>query len=174
MTLKPGSDEVLFLPLGGVGEIGMNLYLYGHAGKWLMIDCGVTFGDSTTPGVDVIMPDPEFIEERRKDLVGLVLTHAHEDHIGAVPHLWRRLRCPIYATPFTAALLQRKLEEAGLAGEARITVVPLSGRFAIAPFELQLITLTHSIPEPNAIVLRKPVGIVLHTGDWKQIGSAHV
>ncbi|HLB80253.1 MAG TPA: ribonuclease J, partial [Dongiaceae bacterium] len=167
MIDRPGADELLFLPLGGTGEIGMNLNLYGHAGKWLMIDLGITFGDDTTPGIEVIMPDPGFIAERRADLAGLVLTHAHEDHIGAVPYLWPRLRCPIFATPFTAALLRRKLRDAGLQDQAPITEVPMSGRFAVGPFELELITLTHSIPEPNAVVVRTPLGTVLHTGDWK-------
>jgi ribonuclease J len=163
----PGKDDLLFLPLGGTGEIGMNLNLYGHAGKWLMIDCGVTFGDDSAPGVDVIMPDPDFIERRRDNLVGLLLTHAHEDHLGAVPYLWKRLRCPVYATPFTATVLRDKLEQAGILGEVPLTVIGMSERFEIAPFDLQLITLTHSIPEPNAVVLRTPLGTVLHTGDWK-------
>ena len=163
----PGKNDLLFLPLGGTGEIGMNLNLYGHAGKWLMIDCGVTFGNDTTPGVDVIMPDPAFIERRRANLVGLVLTHAHEDHIGAVPYLWKRLQCPVYATPFTAAVLREKLAEAGLLDAVPLNEIGMSERFSIAPFELQLITLTHSIPEPNAVVLRTPLGTVLHTGDWK-------
>ena len=167
MIERPTADELLFLPLGGAGEIGMNMNLYGHAGKWLMIDLGITFGDESTPGIDVIMPDPQFIVERREDLAGLVLTHAHEDHIGAVPYLWRQLRCPIYATPFTASVLRRKLVEAGLQHEARITEVPMSGRFTVGPFEIELITLTHSIPEPNAVVVRTPLGTVLHTGDWK-------
>ncbi len=167
MTDRPAAGELLFLPLGGAGEIGMNLNLYGHAGKWLMIDLGVTFGDDSTPGIDVIMPDIGFIAERRADLAGLVLTHAHEDHIGAVPYLWPRLRCPIYATPFTAAVLRRKLQEAGLAGEARITEIPMSGRFTVEPFDLELVTLTHSIPEPNAVIIRTPLGTVVHTGDWK-------
>jgi len=161
------SRELLFLPLGGAGEIGMNLNLYGYDGKWLMVDLGVTFGDDSVPGIEVVMPDPSFIEERRDDLIGLVLTHAHEDHIGAVQYLWRRLRCPIYATAFTASVLRRKLAEAGLEREARITEIPLSGRFALGPFELELITLTHSIPEPNALAIRTPAGTVLHTGDWK-------
>ncbi len=163
----PGKDDLFFLPLGGTGEIGMNLNLYGHAGKWLMIDCGVTFGDDNAPGIDVIMPDPDFIERRRDSLLALVLTHAHEDHLGAVPYLWKRLRCPVYATPFTATVLRNKLEQAGLLGEVPITVIGMSDRFDIGPFDLQLITLTHSIPEPNAVVLRTPVGTVLHTGDWK-------
>jgi ribonuclease J len=159
--------ELLFLPLGGAGEIGMNLNLYGFGGKWLMVDLGVTFGDERTPGIEVIMPDIGFIESRRKDLVGLVLTHGHEDHIGAVPYLWPRLRCPIYATPFTAALVRRKLQEIGEAENADITEIPMSGRFKLSPFELELVTLTHSIPEPNAVVIRTPLGTLLHTGDWK-------
>jgi len=164
---RPTADELLFLPLGGAGEIGMNLNLYGHAGKWLMIDLGVTFGGDETPSIEVIMPDPTFITERVHDLAGLVLTHAHEDHIGAVPYLWPKLKCPLYATPFTASVLRRKLQEVGLEGKARITEIPMSGKFSIPPFELELITLTHSIPEPNAVVLRTRLGTVLHTGDWK-------
>ncbi|HVO03452.1 MAG TPA: ribonuclease J [Candidatus Cybelea sp.] len=164
---RPGPDELLFLPLGGAGEIGMNLSLYGHAGKWLMIDLGVTFGGDETPSIEVIMPDPAFITERARDLAGLVLTHAHEDHIGAVPYLWPRLNCPLYATPFTASVLRRKLAEVGLETKAKITEIPMSGKFSVGPFELELITLTHSIPEPNAVVLRTKLGAVLHTGDWK-------
>jgi ribonuclease J len=160
-------NALYFLPLGGTGEIGMNLNLYGHGGKWLMIDLGVMFGDDSTPGIDVIMPDIRYIEERRNSLAGLVLTHAHEDHIGAVPYLWPRLRCPIYATAFTASVVRQKLREHGLTEDAPITEVPLSGKFSIPPFDLELITLTHSIPEPNAIVIRTPAGNVLHTGDWK-------
>ena len=160
-------DELAFLALGGVGEIGMNLSLYGYGGRWLMIDCGISFADETLPGVDVIMPDPGFIAERTGALDGLVVTHAHEDHIGAIPYLWTRLRCPVYATPFTAAVLRQKLIEADLEHEVRITEVPMSGRFRVGPFEIELVTLTHSIPEPNAVVLRTPLGTVLHTGDWK-------
>ena len=166
-TGTPGDAELLFLALGGAGEIGMNLNLYGHAGVWLMVDLGITFGDASTPGIDVIMPDPSFIEERRDDLVGLVLTHAHEDHLGAVAYLWDRLRCPVYATPFTAAVLRRKLAEAGLLDRVPLTEIPLSGRFSVGPFAIELITLTHSIPEPNALVIETPAGRVMHTGDWK-------
>jgi len=161
------ADALFFVPLGGSGEIGMNLNLYAYRGDWLILDCGVTFGEDGHPGVEVIMPDPGFIVERRDRLLGIVATHAHEDHIGAIPYLWPRLRCPIWATPFTASLLRAKLVEAGLADQARITIVPMSGRFAIGPFDLELITLTHSIPEPNAVVIRTPAGTVLHTGDWK-------
>jgi len=163
----PGSDELLFLPLGGAGEIGMNLNLYGHAGKWLMVDFGITFGDDTTPGVDLITPDPTFIAARKDQLAGLILTHAHEDHLGAVPYLWPRIECPIYATAFTASVLRRKLSETSFGDRVEINVIPLSGQFSVGPFELELITLTHSIPEPNAVVLRTAVGSVMHTGDWK-------
>ena len=156
-----------FVPLGGSGEIGMNLNLYAYRGQWLMLDCGVTFGEEEHAGVDVVMPDPAFIVERKDRLLGIVATHAHEDHIGAIPYLWPQLQCPIWATPFTASLLRAKLEEAGLAGKVPITIVPMSGRFTIGPFDLELVTLTHSIPEPNAVAIRTPVGTVLHTGDWK-------
>jgi len=165
--LKTGKNDLVFVPLGGAGEIGMNLNLLGHAGKWLMLDLGVTFGDDQSPGVDVIMPDPQFIAGRREDLVALVLTHAHEDHIGAVPYLWSRLKCPIYATPFTASVVRRKLREVGLEKTARITEVEPSSKFKVGPFAIELITLTHSIPEPNAVVVRTAAGTVLHTGDWK-------
>ncbi len=163
----PSHDELLFLALGGAGEIGMNLNLYGHAGKWLMVDLGIAFGDDSMPGVEVVMPDPAFIEERRQDLVGIVLTHAHEDHLGAVPDLWPRLKAPVYATPFAASVLRRKLAEAGLLDQVPITEVPLGGKFSIAPFELEMITMTHSIPEPNALAIRTKLGTVFHTGDWK-------
>ncbi|HLJ65210.1 MAG TPA: ribonuclease J, partial [Stellaceae bacterium] len=160
-------DELAFLALGGVGEIGMNLSLYGYAGRWLMVDCGISFADETLPGIDVVMPDPEFIAERVNELDALIVTHAHEDHIGAIPYLWPRLRCPVYATPFTASVLRQKLLEAGLEHQVPITEIPMSGKFTVGPFEVELITLTHSIPEPNAVVIRTPVGTVLHTGDWK-------
>jgi len=165
------TDSLYFLPLGGSNEIGMNLNLYGYGPegkqKWIIVDCGVTFGDLTTPGVDLIMPDPRFIEERRDDLIGMVLTHAHEDHMGAVAHLWRKLRCPIWATPFTAWLVRDRLREYGLLDEVELHEIALDTRFDLGPFDLQLVTLTHSIPEPNGIAIRTPVGMVLHTGDWK-------
>jgi ribonuclease J len=165
-SFVPG-DELVFVALGGAGEIGMNLGLFGTKGRWLMVDLGITFGDDETPGVDVVLPDIAFIEAARDRLDGIVLTHAHEDHIGAVPYLWPRLRCPLYATPFTAEILRNKLAEAGLEREAPITIVPLSGEFDVGPFKIELVTLTHSIPEPNAVVIRTPFGAVLHTGDWK-------
>lgn len=165
-TAVAARNELLFLPLGGSGEIGMNLNLYFYGGKWVMVDLGVSFGVDL-PGIDTVMPDPAFIADRKQDLLGLVLTHGHEDHLGAVAHLWPRLRCPVYATPFTASLLRRKLQEAGLAKEVVIHEVPLSGRFTLGQFEFEMITMTHSIPEPNALAIRTPAGTVLHTGDWK-------
>ncbi|WP_309092044.1 ribonuclease J [Phenylobacterium sp.] len=165
------TDELVFLPLGGSNEIGMNFNLYGfgpaHDRKWIVVDLGVTFGDQTTPGVEVILPDPEFIEEYAERILGIVLTHAHEDHIGAVAWLWPRLKAPIYATPFTAFVLREKLREADLLDEAEITEVPLGGKIELGPFSLELITLTHSIPEPNGLAIKTPLGVVLHTGDWK-------
>lgn len=170
-AVTDGDNELVFVALGGAGEIGMNLNLYGYGPpgeeRWIMLDLGVTFSDGWPPGVDVIMADPTFIEERRDQLDGLVLTHAHEDHLGAVQYLWDRFKCPIYATPFTAHILNRKLSEPGWENEAEVNVVPLQGRFSVGPFELELITLTHSIPEPNGVVLRTPLGTILHTGDWK-------
>src|SRR5258708_17096947 len=149
----------------------MNFNLYGfgppHARKWIVVDLGVTFGDQTTPGVEIILPDPTYIEEYAKDIIGIVLTHAHEDHIGAVAWLWPRLKAPLYATPFTAFLLREKLREQGLLDEVRIIEVPLSGTIRLGPFELDLITLTHSIPEPNGLAIKTPLGTILHTGDWK-------
>jgi len=161
------SGELLFLALGGAGEIGMNLNLYAYEDQWLMLDLGITFGDESAPGVDVIMPDPAFIVERRDKLLGVVLTHAHEDHLGAVAHLWPQLRCPIFATPFAASVLRRKLADANLINTALITEVPLGGKFTLGPFDIELITMTHSIPEPNAVAIKTPAGTILHTGDWK-------
>lgn len=168
---KTQNDELVFLPLGGSNEIGMNFNLYGfgpaHDRKWIVVDLGVTFGDQTTPGVEVILPDPAFMEENAHRLLGIVLTHAHEDHIGAVAHLWPRFKAPIFATPFTAFILREKLREADLLDEAQITEVPLGGTIELGPFKLELITLTHSIPEPNGLAIRTPLGTILHTGDWK-------
>jgi ribonuclease J len=169
--MKNTENELVFLPLGGSNEIGMNFNLYGfgppHARKWIVVDVGVTFGDQTTPGVDIIMPDPSFIEEHRKDILAIVLTHAHEDHIGAIGWLWPRLKAPVYATPFTAFLVREKLRDADLLDKVKITEIPLSGTIDIGPFHIELITLTHSIPEPNGMAITTPLGTVLHTGDWK-------
>lgn len=164
---RPGEDGLYFLPLGGAGEIGMNLSLYGMDGKWLMVDLGVTFPDDSMPGIEVIMPDPAFIAERKNDLIGLVLTHGHEDHLGAIEYLWPQLECPVYATPFTAALLRAKLEERDLLAKIRIIEVSNSGQVKLGPFDIKWISITHSIPESNCILLTTRHGKVLHTGDWK-------
>ena len=162
-------DELVFLPLGGSGEIGMNMNLYGFgppgARQWIMIDCGVTFGDLSTPGVDLITPDPTFILAEKDRLLGLVLTHGHEDHIGAVGLLAPALGCPLYTTAFTAFLVEGKLEERGV--DVDLNIVPMSGAIKLGPFDLEFVTLTHSIPEPNGVIVRTPAGVVLHTGDWK-------
>jgi len=170
MTQSPGTgvpDGLVFVPLGGTGEIGMNLNLYGYQGRWLMVDLGITFGNETTPGIDVMMPDPAFIEDRLDALDGIVITHAHEDHLGAVTYLWPWLRKPIYASPFAAAFLRVKLEEEGLQNEVPIHEIPLGSRFMVGSFDVEFISTTHSIPEPNALAIRTPVGTVLHTADWK-------
>ena len=169
---KSAAGEFVFMALGGIGEIGMNCYLYGlgpaDARQWLMIDLGITFPEGENdPGIDVILPDLRFIEEERGALAGLVLTHAHEDHIGAVIELWPRLRVPIYATPFTAAMLKAKLAEFGGKVQLPIKEVALNSRFDVGPFNLELISVAHSIPEPNAVAVRTPLGLALHTGDWK-------
>ena len=168
----PAGDELVFMALGGIGEIGMNCYLYGlgpaDARQWLMIDLGITFPEGENdPGIDVILPDLRFIEEERANLAGLLLTHAHEDHLGAVIELWPRLKVPIYATPFTAAMLKSKLADFGGKLQLPIEEVPLDSRFKVGPFDLELISVAHSIPEPNAVAIRTDLGTVLHTGDWK-------
>ncbi|WP_428541519.1 ribonuclease J [Rhodopila sp.] len=163
--------ELAFLPLGGTGEIGMNLNLYrwreGGNEKWLAVDCGIGFGGSELPEVEVMMADPGHIADRRDKLLGLVITHAHEDHIGAVAWLWPRLKCPVYCTPFAAAVLRRKLGENGLLNQVRIHVIDPGGTIDLKPFALRFIRLAHSIPEAQALVIDTPAGTVLHTGDWK-------
>jgi ribonuclease J len=170
VTAKPG-DELVFASLGGVGEIGMNLSIYGlgNARKrtWLAVDLGVSFAGEDVPGIDLVMPDVRFLVEERRNLVGIVLTHAHEDHFGAIIDLWPRLRVPIYATPFTAALfVAKRLGEPG-APDIPINVVALGSRFSLGPFDIELVSVAHSIPESNALIIRTPLGTVLHTGDWK-------
>jgi ribonuclease J len=169
--MDAASGDLAFLPLGGTGEIGMNLNLYrctveGRE-RWLAVDCGIGFGGAEFPEVDVMMPDPGFIADRKDKLVGLIITHAHEDHLGAVAHLWPQLRCPVYATPFAAAVLRRKLGETGLANQVKLNVVPPGGAIDLAPFRLQFIRMSHSIPESQALIIETPFGIVLHSGDWK-------
>jgi len=164
--------EFVFVPLGGVGEIGMNLYLYGYGSEgnrdWLVVDMGVTFGSDAEPGIDVILPDISFLAEEKRNIVGLLLTHAHEDHFGAVVDLWPQLEgVPVYATPFTAEMLKSKLSEMGLADGFPLQLMPLGDRRTIGPFDVELISMSHSIPEPSAVVIRTPLGAALHTGDWK-------
>jgi len=165
--MKPSKDELLFLALGGSGEIGMNVNLYGTDGKWVMVDLGLTFADPGYPGIDLILPDLAFIEDRLDDLVGVVLTHGHEDHIGAIPYLAADLGVPLYATPFTAGLIRGKLEEEGIAGKVELHVIPNEGSFNLGPFGFRYVPLAHSIPEGNALLIETPHGRIFHTGDWK-------
>jgi ribonuclease J len=164
-------DELVFAPLGGVGEIGMNLAVYGFGDaqrrKWIAVDLGVSFGGDDLPGIDLIMPDIRFLEEERRNLLGLVLTHAHEDHFGAVLDLWPRLKIPVYATPFTAALLEAKRQGEPGAPEIPVTIIPPNARFSLGPFDIELVSMAHSIPESNGLIIRTRLGAVLHTGDWK-------
>lgn len=164
--MKPGK-ELLFLALGGSGEIGMNVNLYGCEGKWLMVDLGMTFGANEYPGTELVFADLDFIEQRRKDLIGIVLTHAHEDHIGAVPYFAQELGVPLYATPFTAKLVNEKLEEAGLTAEVELNVIDHLDQFDLGPFGIRYVPLAHSIAEGNALVIETPYGRIFHTGDWK-------
>ena len=175
-TKKPprgpkGGDELVFMALGGLGEIGMNVYLYGfgpeRSRQWLMVDLGITFPHEAEPGADVVLPDLRFIIGEKQALAGLVLTHAHEDHIGAVIDLWPQLNCPIYATPFTAGMLKTKMGEYGKGMRLPITEVPLGGRLKIGAFDVEFVSLAHSIPEPSGLAIRTPAGLVFHTGDWK-------
>lgn len=173
--MTPDSSDFWFLPLGGTGEIGMNLNLYGHDGRWLMVDCGVTFepatdvdGESLGNGrAHVQMADPQFIADRKERLEGLVITHAHEDHVGAVPYLWERFQCPVYTTAYTAEILRRKLREVNLLDDVPIHEVELNAQIDIGVFNVRWVKLTHSIPEPSALVISTSVGKVFHTADWK-------
>ena len=164
-------EEFLFCPLGGSGEIGMNLNLYAFGKednhKWIAVDMGVTFADDSIPGIDLIYPDPGFLIEKKKELLGIILTHAHEDHIGSVALIWPELKCKIYATPFTAALIKEKFREKKIDITHYLQIVQLNGKIKLEEFEIEFITLTHSILEPNGLSIKTPSGIVLHTGDWK-------
>ena len=162
----PG-EELLFCALGGSGEIGMNVNLYGTQGQWLMVDLGLTFADPDYPGIDLILPELEFIEKQRDRLAGIVLTHGHEDHIGAIPYLAADLKAPLYATPFTAGLIAEKLEEEGLTGQVKLNVIARDASFEVGPFKLTYVALAHSIPEGNGLLIESPHGRVFHTGDWK-------
>ncbi len=162
----PG-EELLFCALGGSGEIGMNVNLYGCRGQWLMVDLGLTFADPDYPGIDLILPDLDFIEKQRDRLAGIVLTHGHEDHIGALPYLAGDLKVPLYATPFTAGLIAGKLEEEGLVGQVKLNIVERDGSVEIGPFKITYVALAHSIPEGNGLLIETPHGRIFHTGDWK-------
>lgn len=165
--LREYHDQLLFVPLGGSNEIGMNLNLYHLDGKWLMIDLGIGFADDYLPGIEVLLPDIEFIVERREDLLGIVLTHAHEDHLGAVTYLWDELQCPVYATPFTASVLRHKMMGEGLTGTIPVHELQVGAKLELGSFKLDLISVTHSIPEMQAIAIETRHGVVMHTGDWK-------
>ena len=165
--LTPDADQLWFVPLGGCGEIGMNMNLYGHDGHWLMVDCGITFERTAGGETLVQMADPAFICDQRDNLCGLVITHAHEDHIGAIAYLWPQLGCPVYTTRFTAEILQRKLREAGLTHQVPVHVVARQCRRHIGRFDVEWVDLTHSTPESQALLIRTPLGTVFHTGDWK-------
>ena len=164
-------EVLLFCPLGGSGEIGMNMNLYAYGKednqKWIIVDLGVTFADDSIPGIDLIMPDPGFIIDKKDDLLGIVLTHAHEDHIGAVAHIWPDLKCKLYATPFTAALITEKFKEKKIDISSFLKIVPLNSKIKLGDFEIDFVTLTHSILEPNGLSIKTPLGTILHTGDWK-------
>ena len=164
-------EELLFCPLGGSGEIGMNMNLYAYGKeedkKWIIVDMGVTFADDSIPGIDLIFPDSGFIQDKKDDLLGIVLTHAHEDHIGAVAHIWPNLKCKMFATPFTAVLIQEKFKEKKIDISNYLEIVPLNSKIKLGPFEIDFVTLTHSILEPNGLSITTPLGTILHTGDWK-------
>ena len=160
-------NEIIFSPIGGVGQIGMNFYLYGTQGKWVIVDLGITFGNAEeTPGIDIILPNPEFVKKNKKNLLGIVITHAHEDNIGAVGHLWPQLQCPVFATPFASAVLRRKLKELKIKPKF-LKTIGLDSNFKLGPFAIDVISTTHSIPEPNALGINTKFGSILHTGDWK-------
>ncbi len=164
---KAHKEDLIFVPLGGSNEIGMNLNLYHYKGKWLIVDLGIGFADDFLPGVEIILPNIEFLHEIKKDIVGLVLTHAHEDHLGAVPYLWHEIGCPVYATPFTASILRHKMADDGLTGKIPVHEIKTNGSLVLEPFSMELVDLTHSIPEMQAIAIKTDRGSVMHTGDWK-------
>ena len=179
--VNSAKNELIFLPLGGCGEIGMNLNLYGFGPKsnrkWIIVDIGVTFGSIDTPGVEIIMPNIDFILSIKSNLLGIILTHAHEDHMGALARLWPQLQCPVYATPFTMYLVRDRLSEFNLLDLVELNTIELKSKFNLGPFDFEFINMTHSIAEPNALSIKTELGTILHTGDWKidespQIGEA--
>jgi ribonuclease J len=166
MTMNFKKDELYFIPLGGAEQFGVNLNVYGYQGKWLIVDCGMGFADERFPGIDILLPDPKFVEDRRKDLAGLIITHAHEDHIGAVAHLWPRLKCPIYASPFTAAILRQKMAENPKCRDAEIIEVKPNGKITLKPFTVTFAPVSHSVPDTCALFIETDVGNIVHSGDW--------
>lgn len=166
MAMNFKKEELYFIPLGGAEQFGVNLNAYGYQGKWLIVDCGMGFADERFPGIDILLPDPKFIEQRKKDVLALIITHAHEDHIGAVAHLWPRIRCPIYAAPFTASVLRRKLSENPLCRDAEVIEVAFSEREKFGPFGVTFTPVTHSVPQTAALFIETDVGNVVHSGDW--------
>ncbi len=164
-------EELIFCPLGGSGEIGMNMNLFAYGKpdnqKWIIVDIGVTFADDSVPGVDLIYPDPGFIIDKKEDLLGIILTHGHEDHIGAISHIWPKLKCKIFATPFTSALIIEKFKEKKIDISGYLKIIKLNSTLKLKPFKIEFVTLTHSILEPNGLKIETPVGNILHTGDWK-------
>ena len=162
----PG-EELLFVALGGSGEIGMNVNLYGCRGQWIMVDLGLNFAGPDYPGIELILPDLEFIEDQQERLAGIILTHGHEDHIGALPYLAEELKSPLFATPFTAGLIAGKLEEEGLTGAVKLNIVERGGTVELGPFRISFVALSHSIPEGNGLLIETPFGNIFHTGDWK-------
>ncbi len=161
------TNELLFVPIGGATGVGMNCFAYGYQGKWLIVDLGIGFPGDDLPGVDCLLPDVSFLREHKNDILGLVITHAHEDHIGAIGYLWRDLNCPIYCTAFAKELIETKLNEEGLLGRVEVCQVPQGGLVDLYPFSVEFVSMTHSIPEPNALAIRTPAGLVVHTGDWR-------
>ena len=165
--LNYSKNDLVFVPIGGATGIGMNCFAYGFNGKWLVVDCGIGFPDENLPGVDCLLPDPSFLREHKADIVGLVITHAHEDHIGGIQYLWHDLQCPIYCTAFAKELIDSKLAEEGLLGRADVHLISQGDELDLAPFSVEFVKVTHSIPEPNALAIRTPAGLVVHTGDWR-------
>ncbi len=161
------TDQLVFIPLGGATGIGMNFFAYGYQGKWLIVDCGLGFPGENLPGIDCLLPDPKFLASRKSDIVGMVITHAHEDHIGAIGYLWHDLQCPIYCTAFANELVESKLDEMGLLGRADTHVVSSGDIITLGPFEVEFIRMNHSLPEPNALAIHTKAGLVVHTGDWR-------
>ena len=160
-------EKIYYLALGGVGEFGSNLSLYGYSDKWLMVDCGLSFAEKSMPGIDILVPDTEFIDNQVDKLIGLVLTHAHEDHLGAIPYIWHKIKCPVYATKYTATILRNKLDDAGIVDKIKIRIVDSLNPISIGPFDVRYLPVSHSIIEANSLAIKTPAGLIFHSGDWK-------